>query len=270
MSFLRETGRLLMKLGISPLLRIRQRDFVLRFYPSSISLVLWVNACRGITCFEEDERFYRRYLRAGDVVVDAGANIGFFSMLSAALVGPTGRVYAIEAHPKVAGYLRGNAACNGFENVAIHAVALGEKEGMLRLSDQKRDDRNMVVAAGEGIEVPVKRLDALGIEEERVALLKIDVEGYEKYVLEGAGELLERVDCLYFESCNVFFDEFGYRSSELFQLLLKQGFEIFRIEGERILAVSAEHQSEVCENLIAVREVGDFLERTGFVIKETD
>ncbi|MCK4627729.1 MAG: hypothetical protein KAT56_01935, partial [Sedimentisphaerales bacterium] len=97
MSFIKETGRFLMKTGLSPMFRIRQKDFVLRFYPSSISLVLWVDYHRRRTSYPTDENFFRSYLQPSDVVVDVGANIGFFSLMSAALAGETGRVYAIEA-----------------------------------------------------------------------------------------------------------------------------------------------------------------------------
>jgi len=251
---------------ISPLLRIRQKDFSLRFYPSSVSRVLWVDAHRGQTTYPHDERFFRAYLQPGDVVIDVGANVGFFSLLSAALVGPTGRVYAIEAHPQISRYLRGNVKANKFKNVLMHNCALGEKTGTVCLSDQRKDDRNMVVRDKPGLEVPLKKLDDLKINDQHINLLKIDVEGYEKFVLEGAAKLLSRVQCIYFESCDVFSNEFGYTSPQLFQLISDHGFTIYRWQNEMLFPLLPNHNSAVCENMIAVRDLSSFLQRTNLCI----
>jgi len=247
---------------ISPLFRIRQKDFFLRFYPSSVSRVLWVDAHRGRTTYSHDEKFFRAYLKTGDVVIDVGANIGYFSLLSAALVGPTGQVYAIEAHPQISRFLQGNVKANKFENVEVHNCALGNKTGTVCLSDQKKDDRNMVVKDRPGLEVPLKKLDDLKITDQNINLLKIDVEGYEKFVLEGAVELLPRVQCIYFETCDVFSTEFGYTSTQLCQIILDHGFTIYRWQNEMLFPLPPHYNSAVCENMIAVRDLSSFLQRT--------
>ena len=59
MSFIKELGRALIKLRLAPLVRIKQKDFVLRLYPSSISLLLWVNSWRKKQSYPEDEDFFR-------------------------------------------------------------------------------------------------------------------------------------------------------------------------------------------------------------------
>jgi len=262
MSFIKETGRFLMKTGLSPMFFIRQKDFVLRFYPSSISLVLWVDCRRHRTSYPKDERFFRSYLHTGDVVVDAGANIGFFSLMSAAMVGETGRVYAIEAHPKTYKYLQGNIAANKFENMASYNLALGNRDGRIHFSNLKKDDRNAVVQDANGVEVTLARLDDIGITNDHIDLLKIDVEGYEKFVMEGASDILSRTRCVYFESHDVSFAEFDYTPADLLRILIDQGFAIYRIQDDMVTTVPEDHQSPVCENLIAVRNLDEFLSRT--------
>ena len=253
-------SRLLMKTGLSQHLIIKQRAFVLRFYPTSLSAALWIDprARRG------DEEFFRRYLRPGDVMIDAGANIGSTALVAAAVVGAAGKVFAIEAHPQTFGYLQGNIELNG-TNVQAFNVALGEREGKLCFSNKSSDDQNAVVADGAGLEIAVRRLDDLGIDAPRVALLKIDVEGYEKFVLQGAPRLLDKTDCVYFEAWEKHFAKYNYSTVDVLTILSRHGFQILRMSGQNeVSALDDDYVSQRAENLIAVRDAAAFLERTGF------
>jgi len=193
-SLLKKTARNLMKLRLSSLFRIRQEGFFLKFYPSSMSRVLWVEQYLSQESYKEEQQFFRAYLRPNDVVIDVGANIGFFTLISSMLVGKYGRVYAIEAHPRIYKYLQGNIALNGIENVRTFNVALGNRNGVVTFSDGKSDDTNLVITNDSGITVPIRRLDEIEIENDSVSLLKIDVEGYEKFVIEGGEYLLQKCD----------------------------------------------------------------------------
>lgn len=136
-------------------------------------------------------RLLERTLRPGDVVVDVGANVGLHAVHAAELVGPEGRVYAVEPTHWTVGVLEANVWRHGCSNVVVLPVAAGATSSMARLSIPA-DGRSgaAVVAAAHG-DVPIEPLDAL-VASDQVAVLKIDVEGAERAVLEGAAAIRDR------------------------------------------------------------------------------
>ncbi len=264
-SLLKKASNVLMKLKLSHLLRIQMNGFVLRFYPSSVSMVLWVDQYLGVQSYPEEQRFLKRYLKAGDVVIDVGANVGFLTLLSSMIVGRHGRIYSFEPHPRIYKYLEGNVALNRAENVRIFNVAVGERDGIVGFSDNKKDDdRNAVVFGEPFMMVPVRRLDQFDFGGDHISLLKIDCEGYEKFVLDGATGLLGRVQCVFFECIERHFLRFGYKCQDLLTILLESGFRLLAIEGENVCHVSVSSRPISARNLIAVRSINAFLERTRF------
>ena len=133
-----------------------------------------------------------RLMRPGMTVVDAGAHAGQYTLLAAKRLGPGGRVIAFEPNPEALRRLRRNIRANRFEDrVTIHERALGDTNTtmVLHASD---DDLNLGGAsllpqpnAPSTIEVMCSRLDDV-IGEERIDVMKVDVEGFESQVLEGA------------------------------------------------------------------------------------
>jgi FkbM family methyltransferase len=125
----------------------------------------------------------------GDVVVDAGANVGFFSLRHAPLVGPTGRVFAFEPNPAVFELLERNVRQNGLSQVKCFQKALSKASGALRFSSDSRGTSCGHVADAQetGLPVEATTLDDLVIQEgiDRIDLLKMDVEGHEPEVVLG-------------------------------------------------------------------------------------
>jgi hypothetical protein len=97
-----------------------------------------------------------------------------------------------------------------------------------------------------------------------VALLKLDVEGYEGFVLRGAAALLRRTECVHFESWQPLFARYGFACSDVFAELTARGFTLYRLHPPAVVAVPAGDVSTRCENLVAVRDVQALLRRTGY------
>jgi FkbM family methyltransferase len=251
-------SRLLMSSGCSTLFFIEQDGFRLRFFPSSLSAALWIDPDDR----KDDAAFFRDYLRAGDTVIDAGANVGSLALLAATIVGESGRVLAVEPHPRIFGFLRHNLALNRAVNVRAENTALGEAPGELSFSDTRADDENSVQRSGSGIRVPVTTLDLLAADLGPVALLKIDVEGFEIAVLHGATGVLRRTACVYCESFEQNLQKLGWSTSDLIRKLEEAGLQVFTgINARSLRRVRPGHISVKCEDLVAMRDPEAILNR---------
>jgi FkbM family methyltransferase len=133
---------------------------------------------------------FRALLRPGNVCIDVGANIGYFTLLASRLVGPDGRVHAFEPEPAAVAALEANVGLNHMTNVAVHAVAAGEseREAVIGAPPPGNAASASLAAAGEpGSPIRVRRVDAVVPAQDlrRARLVKIDVEGAEADVLHG-------------------------------------------------------------------------------------
>jgi FkbM family methyltransferase len=138
-------------------------------------------------------------LEAGDVFVDIGAHIGYFTLPVARRVGPAGRVIAVEPSPASAEILNRNVVLNDLHWVDFYQVALSDEDGEAELSVSKDSvmwnslrPEGILGAISETIPVKTRSLTSLLNEAgtSRVAGLKLDVEGLEIEVLQGAEEVL--------------------------------------------------------------------------------
>lgn len=128
-------------------------------------------------------------LRPGGVFVDAGANIGFHTVLASQLVGHAGTVVAIEPNPWTLELLRANVWRHG-SGAVILPVAASDSPGTVHL-EVDTDHRSGAHFGRAGIAVDAAPLDQL-VPDAVVDVLKIDVEGAEPLVVRGAQALLER------------------------------------------------------------------------------
>lgn len=139
----------------------------------------------------------QRLLRPGDVFVDVGANIGYFTVLGAALVGAAGRVFAFEPDPDNFRLLQANLALNGLADRAeATEAALSDVDanGTLYLSADNLGDHQVYPTADEPRESRPITLrngsELLRARTDRIDLLKVDTQGAEHAVLEGLLPLL--------------------------------------------------------------------------------
>jgi hypothetical protein len=139
---------------------------------------------------------------------------------------------------------------------------------MVTFSNCQLDDGNHVTSEGEGIKVSMNRLDTLLPEIGTVHLLKIDVEGFEKFVFEGGRRVLAMTNCIYFESSDSLFKRYGYSSSDIFSYLRNDAFTIYRLtNNETLTLIDANYHSLEIENLIAVKHINEFITLTGYKVE---
>lgn len=255
-------SRVLWRTRLCQAFRINKEKYRLIFYPSSLSAAYWEDP--DTRQFDHD--FIAQYLKQGDIYVDIGANIGALSLEAATAVGHRGRVYAFEPHPRIYRYLVGNIKLNKIDTISPYNLALGSQPGILRFSDEIGDDQNSVTEKS-GISVTVDTLDNLlsGETKTDIALVKIDVEGYEKFVCEGGGKILSQAQCIYFEAWDHHYAKYGYTTSDIINLLGKLGFTVYRREGERWIDISTGYSTLSNENLYAIRNMQEFQKRMNFV-----
>ncbi len=136
-----------------------------------------------------------RRLAPGRVFVDIGSSEGDFALIAARIVGPTGRVHAFEPEPGNIATIEENVALNRFDHVTVHGMALSDHDGEAELHRSSVSGWHSLLPGldhrdRDVVRVPVARLDSLGLG--RVDMKKIDVEGAEMAVLEGARETIAR------------------------------------------------------------------------------
>jgi FkbM family methyltransferase len=191
-----------------------------------------------------ERRLAARELSAGDVVVDAGANIGVYSRFLSKCVGPNGVVHSFEPSPENFARLLG--VTRNLRNVRANQLAVGEKTGeqLLYISGTLNVDHRTYPPEGESRRtLPVRstRLDDYFEPKAHVDLIKLDIQGYELHALQGAKRVLSDNPAI---KLLVEFWPFGLRAAgsspqALLALLEQHGFSIFAFgkggSNERIL-----------------------------------
>ena len=138
-----------------------------------------------------------RYVKPGMSVVDIGANIGYFTILLASLVGERGVVVAVEPNPENIKLMEASRRVNGFDQVLIIQAAAGRHTGLLSLNvsysngitGEVSDNLNAILASHP---VPGFALDGLLPKDRQISLMKIDVEGAELNALIGLSQTIDR------------------------------------------------------------------------------
>jgi FkbM family methyltransferase len=251
-------SRLLWRTGatrIVPLTIRLEGSTRLHFDRSSLAANLWLDPGYG----REDRMLVRSLLRPGNIMVDVGANIGALALPAAEAVRPNGSVIAIEPHPRTFRYLEGNVRLNDAQDVICHNVAIAATSGELGLTDLHTDDQNFVtpVSAGAATVSALSLDELLADRVSSIALLKLDVEGFELFALEGAARTLEITDCVLFECWDDAYTRYDYTPSDVFELLEAAGLDVVTPTAG---APRADRNTvgQRCENLVAVRDVKRF------------
>ena len=213
----------------------------------ALSMMLYFDSrlSQEIYCgsFESGERqFISHYLRPGEIFVDVGANIGMFTLIASQKVGEKGRVYSFEPCSRTYSRLVKNVDLNELNNVECLQIALSDHSGesAMNVSLDGYDAWNSFapLTAGNSFareKVCAARWDDFAEEHRlagRVALMKIDVEGWENHVLTGGREIFSRPDApvLQIEFTDEAAQSAGTSCESLYRQLESLGYRMFVYE----------------------------------------
>lgn len=177
--------------------------------------------------FEDEIRFLRAAMQPGMRAIDAGANFGVYTLALARCVGASGRVWAVEPGEPAANYLARSIAANGFSQAELLRCALSRADGSGFLDASVTPELRRLVAASSAAAISVRSLDSLAAERgiDNIDFVKIDVEGEEANVLEGAAGFLKRESPLLMLE---FLAEKKF-NEDIFAPLYRHGYDCFRL-----------------------------------------
>lgn len=227
------------------------------FLGNDLSRQLYVGGC-----LEPNEfAFVGRFLRPGMTFVDVGANEGLYTLFGSRLVGPEGTVWAFEPSRREFGRLRQNLQLNDLANVRAFRLALSREpaEVELAVAADEHAGQNTLGQFTYPIEmlhketVTTVRLDDMVAAEglERLDLIKIDVEGAESAVLEGASQMLRQFrPTLLIEIVETALQYQGRTSEDLLRFLRSFGYFMYCFDEATGRPVPAK-AGEFSDNIIA-------------------
>jgi len=181
----------------------------------------------------------RAFLSEGDIFLDIGANVGLMSLLASQLVGASGQIHSFEPVPELNSILSASIRANGFKNVFLHRLALGSREEQRQLFEHPEVNRgsSTMMDWGDrtrGVPVSVGTLDnfvSARLPLRRIALAKIDVEGWELEVLKGGLKLLTGPNCpAICIEYSALHPMFGGTPLDVYALITSLGYRVFKLQ----------------------------------------
>lgn len=197
---------------------------------ADLSVVSTIHAVIGNPPDWAEMQAWRRVLRPGDLFVDVGASAGSYTLWAADL---GASVIAVEPDPTARGLLEDNVALNVHANVEIVAAAMAGVSGTMKFTSDLGTMNQLVMADSGGTDMPVRTLDeVLGNRTARG--VKIDVEGAERLVLDGASEALQegRVAVFQLEWNSFSGPLLGEDRSPIVKTLAAHGYHFWRPDRE--------------------------------------
>jgi len=203
-------------------------------------------------------KYIQKHFKQDGVFVDVGANIGLMSLFVSRYF-PLANIHAFEAHPETAVILRENLSLNSFSNnITVHSVALGSERSTVSISadlDANRGGASIVNEGQQPISVECFTMDEV-LAESKVDLIKIDVEGYELHVLQGAKKIIESQHPVLIIEISQ--DRDGTdQTKAIWNFVQEMGFVVFKFKGTKerksnLIKVSSFDQLPEHDNVICV------------------
>jgi FkbM family methyltransferase len=200
-------------------------------------------------------------VKEGDTVIDCGANFGYNSVIMGKQIGDTGKLFAFEPQRIVNQQLNGNLILNNIYNATVIHAALGNKQGLTTMSPVPYD-RDWVnigdTSVGEGgDEVQVVTLDMI---DSQPNFIKMDVQGYELFALQGGEQTLKNhTPDIFIEIEEHQLAKFDITKEQLVDYIKSFGYRMFRIDNEypcdHICTVNSIDKVEQLKQLLPIVEI---------------
>lgn len=147
-------------------------------------------------CEKFETNFLEKKIKKNMVVLDLGANIGYYTLIAAKLVGEKGKVYAFEPAPDNFALLKKNIEVNGYKNVVLVQKAVSNKSGQTRLFLSQDPTCHLIYDPHDNSKSVI--VDVISLEDffknhnDKIDLIKMDIEGAEGWALQGMKNLIEK------------------------------------------------------------------------------
>lgn len=204
-------------------------------------------------------KFLARYLRAGDCVLDIGANVGVYTIFMAGLVAVSGQVFAFEPDPDSRQRLELQVKLNGLTSVAIEPYAVSDQTGEIGFSrGGSSATRHIVRAVGSALPEQRSEVRSIALDDwepwPKCDLIKIDIEGAEPLAFLGASHRLrESPPPVILMELAGYSKSYGYESEAVMDMLAQYGYDFagYDIETNQLIPTVAPWQHNLC-NVLAI------------------
>ncbi len=207
-------------------------------------------------------RHIRSFLTPGAVCVDVGAQMGYLSLAMATSAERKTAVHAFEPEDANAARFTENMALNSIQNVQLHREAVANIEGTLQLYLSKTDNAgthstlyNERTVTQESIQIPATTLDAFAnaANLQRLDLIKVDVEGAEFEVIQGADRVLRTYrPRVILELCDRLQIERGLSSRQIKEYMVERGYSAFTIADDGTPVPSGLDDEHINDNVLFI------------------
>lgn len=187
--------------------------------------------------FETD--IVKKIIKKGDIVIDIGSNIGYYTLIFAKLVGDTGKIYAFEPDQTNFSLLKKNVEINGYQNVMLENKIVANSNSQMSLFlDKENLGAHSIIPHDDALQVKVDSVkldDYLKGFNEKINFIKMDIEGGEAEALKGMVTILQNSNELKImsEFNPPLLKKFGLEHEEYIRTFQKFGFDVFHIDSKK-------------------------------------